>query len=219
MTQFDEIVQSDDDPVRHHTFYFDDGNVILNVQGVLFKIHKYFLIKYSPVFEDLFRMKSPLSQPEGLSDQSPITLRGDDPVDFCRLFRLFYHDDPGNAVCLNAEQWVSILILAHKYEMTLLLNTAVLKLQVANPRLDPVKQIKIARKYFRDELINEPFKTLVARENVLSREEIAQMPLDDLHRLIVAREASIATRNHPTLNSNPTHFGFGAPYRPKPFIK
>ena len=36
-------------------------------------------------------MKSP-SQPEGLSDQSPITLQGDDPVDFCRLFHLFYHE-------------------------------------------------------------------------------------------------------------------------------
>ena len=31
MTSFDEIVRSGDDPVRHHTFYFDDGNVVLNV--------------------------------------------------------------------------------------------------------------------------------------------------------------------------------------------
>jgi hypothetical protein len=31
MTKFDEVVQSGDDPVRHHTFYFDDGNVVLNV--------------------------------------------------------------------------------------------------------------------------------------------------------------------------------------------
>jgi len=31
MTEFDEIVRSDDDPVRHHIFYFDDGNIILNV--------------------------------------------------------------------------------------------------------------------------------------------------------------------------------------------
>ena len=31
MTQFDEIIQTGDDPVRHHTFYFDDGNVVLNV--------------------------------------------------------------------------------------------------------------------------------------------------------------------------------------------
>lgn len=31
MAQFDVIILSGNDPVRHHTFYFDDGNVILNV--------------------------------------------------------------------------------------------------------------------------------------------------------------------------------------------
>jgi hypothetical protein len=31
MAQFDEIAQSGGDPVRHHTFYLDDGNVILSV--------------------------------------------------------------------------------------------------------------------------------------------------------------------------------------------
>ena len=31
MTRFDEIVRSGDGPVRHHTFYMDDGNVVLNV--------------------------------------------------------------------------------------------------------------------------------------------------------------------------------------------
>ena len=31
VAKFDEIVQSGDDPVRHHTFYMDDGNVVLNV--------------------------------------------------------------------------------------------------------------------------------------------------------------------------------------------
>ena len=31
MTKFDEIVRSGDGPVRHHTFYMDDGNVVLNV--------------------------------------------------------------------------------------------------------------------------------------------------------------------------------------------
>ena len=31
MSQFDVIVRSGDDPIRHHTFYFDDGNVVINV--------------------------------------------------------------------------------------------------------------------------------------------------------------------------------------------
>jgi len=97
--------------------------------------------------------------------------------------------DPGNAVSLNAEQWASILVLADKYDMTPLRNTAIQKLKTTHPRLGPAKQVAIARKHHCDELVNEPFQILVARKEVLSREEIAQLPLEDLHRLIVAREA------------------------------
>ena len=94
-----------------------------------------------------------------------------------------------DAVYLDAEQWVSILVLADKYDMALLRNTAIQRLKGAHPKLDPVKQIVVARKYNCDELVNEPFQILVARKEVLSKEEIAKLPLEDLHRLIVAREA------------------------------
>ena len=82
--------------------------------------------------------------------------------------------------------------------MTLLRNKAVQKLQVAHPRLNPVKQIAIARKYCCDELVKEPFEMLVAREEGLSREEIAELPLEDLHGLIVRREALLRENGKPT---------------------
>ena len=75
--------------------------------------------------------------------------------------------------------------------MTLLRDTAVQKLQVAHPRLNPVKQIAIARKYHCDVLVDEPFETLAVQEEVLSREEMAQLPLEDLHGLFVKREARL----------------------------
>ena len=90
---------------------------------------------------------------------------------------------------LNAEQWVSILVLADKYDMTLLHNKAVQQLKVANPQLNPVKQIAIARKYHCNELIEDPLQVLVAREAVLSIAEVAQLPQEDLHQYIVARDS------------------------------
>jgi hypothetical protein len=112
------------------------------------------------------------------------------------VLRSHSHSDPGNAVSLNAEQWVSILILADKYDMMLLRNTAVQKLQAAYPRLNPVKQIAIARKYHCDELVEEAFKTLVAQKEVISRTEIAQLPPGDLYDLIIAREAFTGVSAH-----------------------
>ena len=82
--------------------------------------------------------------------------------------------------------------------MTLLRDKAVQKLQVARPRLNPVQQIAIARKYGCDELVKEPFETLVARKQVLSREEVSQLPLEDLHGLIVGREALQRENAKPT---------------------
>lgn len=114
----------------------------------------------------------------------------DQPVSLLVVLRIRIQSGPGDAVCLDAEQWISILVLADKYDMTLLRNTAIQKLKCAHPKLDPVRQIVVARKYNCDELVNEPFQMLVARKEVLSKEEIAKLPLDDLHRLIVAREAS-----------------------------
>ena len=82
--------------------------------------------------------------------------------------------------------------------MALLRDTAIQKLQVAHPRLNPVKQIAIARKYHCDVLVDEPFETLVVQKEVLSREEIAQLPLEDLHGLIVRREALQRENAKPT---------------------
>lgn len=82
--------------------------------------------------------------------------------------------------------------------MTLLRDTAVKKLQVAQPRLNPVKQIAIARKYCCDQLVKEPIEMLVARKEILSREEIAQLPLEDIYGLFVRREALQRENAKPT---------------------
>ena len=107
------------------------------------------------------------------------------------ILKCYTHSNPGDAVSLNAEQWLSILIVADKYVMTPLRDTAVRKLLVAFPRLDPVKQIAIARKYNCDELVKEPFETLVTRKEVLSRMEMAQLPLGDLYEITVSREEAL----------------------------
>jgi len=49
-------------------------------------------MKYSPVFESLFQLEPTASGTEGQSDELPVSLQGDDPVDFCRLLQLFYHE-------------------------------------------------------------------------------------------------------------------------------
>jgi hypothetical protein len=61
------------------------------MQNTLFKIHQHFLTRHSPVFKDLFTLNNP-SPNEEMDDGHPIFLPGDDPVGFCRLLQVFYHE-------------------------------------------------------------------------------------------------------------------------------
>jgi len=91
-------------------------------------------------------------------------------------------------VNFDADQWLSVLGMAHKYDMAGIREKAIQRLKNTDPALPPLKQLVFARKYHCDELVDTPFQALVAREETLSKDEMAQLPLDDLHRLIVARE-------------------------------
>jgi len=95
---------------------------------------------------------------------------------------------PGKAVTFDADQWLSVLEMAHKYDMAGIREIAIQELKNMNLPLPPVKQLVFARRYHCDELVDPPFQALVARKETLSKDEMAQLPLDDLHRLIVARE-------------------------------
>ena len=118
------------------------------------------------------------------------------------------HSKPGKAVIFDADQWLSVLGLAHKYDMTGIREVTIQGLQSAKPPLPPAKQLAFARKYNCDELANAPFQVLATRAEPLSKDEMAQLPLDDLYRLVVAREKS--------LHAGPP-FPPALPFSPAPF--
>ena len=88
----------------------------------------------------------------------------------------------------DADQWLSVLELAHKYDMIRIREVALRGLKSANPPLPPAKQLACARRYNCDELADAPFQVLSTRAEPLSKDEMAQLPLDDLYRVVVARE-------------------------------
>lgn len=78
---FDRIMA----PTRHDRFYFNDGNIIFLVEDKLFKVHRYFLVRESPVFLDMFSMESD----EGQSDDMPILLERTKSLGFASLLACF----------------------------------------------------------------------------------------------------------------------------------
>ncbi|KAF5378948.1 hypothetical protein D9757_008736 [Collybiopsis confluens] len=128
--------------IRDPEFYIPDGNTVIQVENVLFKVHRFILSRDGSAFEGMFSLDGiprsvsseslmdsypsqsshcpchPLSE-EGLSDASPIVLSGDSPADFRALLWALYAL-PAEIFAMPSSQGqfirlISIARIAHKY--------------------------------------------------------------------------------------------------------
>lgn len=75
--------------MRHPDFWFNDGSVVLVVQNTMFRVHKTFLSRNSPVFRDMFSLPQPPSSMAPLGSDSP-QVKMIDEIEGCPVVRL--HD-------------------------------------------------------------------------------------------------------------------------------
>ncbi|KAH9915882.1 uncharacterized protein B0H18DRAFT_1124563 [Fomitopsis serialis] len=131
-------------PSKHDRFYFDDGNAIFLVEETLFNVHRYFLKRDSPVFQDMFSMHSD----EGRTDDNPILLEGTKSADFACLLACLYPSSIGEIDVLQAEEWAAVLDLAVKWQFDSVRKLAVkqmMRVHVDSPTL--ALQITTARRH------------------------------------------------------------------------
>ncbi|KAF8152962.1 hypothetical protein B0H34DRAFT_721637 [Crassisporium funariophilum] len=79
-------------PARHEKFYLpDSGMSIFQVEGCLYKVHRYFLARESSLFEAMLNLPSPAECQEGDSDGNPIHLQGTTCIEFDALLDFLYN--------------------------------------------------------------------------------------------------------------------------------
>jgi len=115
---------------RHDKFYFIDGNLVLKVEDVLFRVVKSVMIRHSTVFADILTpVESEASgaagcDAEGLSDDKPIFLEGIKCVDFEALLSFMFPFELGREfqkIYYTEEQCTGALELATRWEIRSLL--------------------------------------------------------------------------------------------------
>lgn len=120
--------------VPHPRFYFQDGNVTLEIKPIQYKIHRHFLVMSSSVFAD---------------ELPPSVTFKDLPSDvdkqaFELILSLFYPKDCFSGHDIQSESdWHKVLIFACRYKMTLIRDMALSKV----PSLDPIVKAELAAKY------------------------------------------------------------------------
>ncbi|KAJ7348069.1 hypothetical protein DFH08DRAFT_156949 [Mycena albidolilacea] len=107
--------------VKDEKYYRPDGDCIIQVENILFKIHRYHLSEDSDssVFRNLFSLPTGAAPSEGQQDCNPIVLSGDTPAQF-RAFLSFSYSTPrqlqiNRMSADDLERLTNIIQFAHKY--------------------------------------------------------------------------------------------------------
>ncbi|KAI0327139.1 hypothetical protein GY45DRAFT_1284362 [Cubamyces sp. BRFM 1775] len=149
---------------RHRDYFFNDGNVVLQVESVLYKLHRSLLEKHSPVFRELFTIPQSPGSTEGCSEDNPIILAGVRATDFTRFLWLLYPPILGDCKITTVDEWLSVVDQADRWEMDSLREFAVNQLRQLY--IEPIRKILIWSRY-----------SLPAHELVASYMDVISRPL------------------------------------------
>ncbi|KAF7325144.1 BTB domain-containing protein [Mycena kentingensis (nom. inval.)] len=156
-----------------HFWFRDHGMLIFEVQGVLFRVHEYFLHRDSPVLRDMMPLEIAPNGPEPI-----FHLDGVKSKDFEHLLWLYYNPSITNYDAPKST-WLAILRLADRFEMEAIKKLALSNLlRPSSPEaaLDPLERIILCE---RDDLsreqATEAYLHMCTREAPLSVEELRQL--------------------------------------------
>ncbi|KAH9915424.1 uncharacterized protein B0H18DRAFT_274167 [Fomitopsis serialis] len=174
---------------RHERFYLSDGNVIFQAEDTLFKIHRYFFLQGSKVFEDMFSLPSPPGEDyEGGSDDRPVYLEGTTSLDLARFLTIFYPRSVCKPDLETTDEWASVLALAVKWQFDDVQALAVVWFSANAPLVD---QILLARAHRLAEWLYDAHVRICSRYEPLSLAEGRRLGVDEAVVISDVRQYSI----------------------------
>ncbi|CAE6503377.1 unnamed protein product [Rhizoctonia solani] len=133
-----------DGSFQHHIHYHKAGNVILQAQAVLFRVHRAKLSRCSKLLEDMINSAPVMTSGKRSSKKMPKIELPDDPNELALLldFVYQYKIDYG-----NTEKCLRLVSLAHRYQVPLLVSTCLGHIKSQLPTGVTVKDFRAAEKY------------------------------------------------------------------------
>ncbi|KAJ6482832.1 hypothetical protein C8R47DRAFT_981856 [Mycena vitilis] len=128
---------------RHEEYYFEDGNMVIQVSGILFRLDGT-LRRHSKAFPvppvSLFDKVG-----DGADDEHPLVIEGVESADFERLLWIVYPPVLGQCKATTPRDWTAILDLATRWKFADIRDLAIRELGAFE--LDPVEKIELAHRY------------------------------------------------------------------------
>ncbi|KAG2134781.1 hypothetical protein DEU56DRAFT_888374 [Suillus clintonianus] len=173
---------------RHSEFYLQDELSVFLVDGVLFRVHRFFLQRESDVFRTMFVCPPTQDGPEGQSDDRPIVLPEVTVAEFECLLKFLYDGGTSPSPFSTAEDWVRLLSIATRYGMERIRARALHELECLPP-LDPIQKIILARKHDVQEWLLPSYVALCLRRQPLNVLEAVELGLETMVLIAMGRES------------------------------
>ncbi|CUA72030.1 hypothetical protein RSOLAG22IIIB_04891 [Rhizoctonia solani] len=170
---------------RHSTFYFDETLVVIKVENVLFKVHKYHLLQ-SETFSDMFRVPQTGNSVEGATPENPIILNGVVAADFEALLTVLYARRCSNVqLTLTSSMIVSAFRLAHMWNFS---DLRAYLLAQAEETLSDAEKIHFAKKFGIQNWLVPAYLNLCRRPTPPTTDEATKLGLEDVLMIFRLRE-------------------------------
>ncbi|KIM29714.1 hypothetical protein M408DRAFT_328578 [Serendipita vermifera MAFF 305830] len=104
--------------VQHHPkFYISSGDMVIQVERTIFKVHSYFLTTQSEVFRDMVMAAPRTNRHDDGTDSEPLVLSGDSVEGWELLLNAIYRESPFKPIAFTGKQSIEALRITHKYCM------------------------------------------------------------------------------------------------------
>ncbi|KAG8826144.1 hypothetical protein FRC17_008370 [Serendipita sp. 399] len=152
-------------PQKHRNLYLEDGTLVMQVENVIFKVHRSILAQYSKVIQDMIALPGDGESKDG-TEENPLVLIGDTAASWERLLKIPYGVPRLKSERIKGEHLLEILTIAHKYCMEEIEADIIEELKTT-PSYDGLVDIVVASQIVGSkELYDEGIRRIIAYENL-----------------------------------------------------
>jgi len=182
-------------PGRHGRLYLSSGDIVIQVEETIFKIHRHFLVEHSTILRDMFTLPQ-MKSDEG-TDENPLTMPGDTALGWELLLELFYRENPFLPVRYTGDQYFAMFHVAHKYCMETIQAEIISHLEEAKTTGDWINLMLASQLINSERLYDDALQGLIQSEPQPTLEQAKRIGFDAMYAIF-----SGIIRNNPRGSRN-----------------